>query len=254
MLLPGPEHLHAATNQHPGGRMAETTVSLPKKPRRVTRVTKVTHPTVFTDDAENSFQRQLEANVGGPEVAQRIRYILAGSPKDGRPQFSTPHRVGYLLRMFPQLHPKNPRAQLLYRHLADLAKIDKDGKPTWATVTHQKLAGWLGCSVKSVSRYVRELELTNVLPLIASRPGVEGRASQFLLLLDPFAWAWHQSKSDGATLDYRQGAKTIDIAAAWLANERGELTPEQVAQVETRAKRKQTWRTAPSRMTRFKSR
>jgi len=232
--------------------MAETSVL--KKPRRVTRVTKVTHPTVFTDDAENSFQRQLEANVGGPEVAQRIRYILVGSPKDGRPQFSPTHRVGYLLRMFPQLHPKNPRAQLLYRHLADLAKPDTDDKPTWTTVTHQKLADWLDCSVKSVSRYVRELELTNALPLIASRPGVEGRASQFLLLLDPFAWAWHQEQERQRTLAYRQEAETRGIAAAWQAQAGGELTPEQVAQVETRAKRKRTWRTAPSRVTRFKSR
>jgi hypothetical protein len=69
-------------------------------------------------------------------------------------------------------------------------------------------------------------------------------------VVDPFEWVLRRDIEEQHTKGNRQARKTRQIAAAWKAAERGELTPGQVQQVVNRATRQQNWRLSD----RFKAR
>jgi hypothetical protein len=182
----------------------------------------------------------------GPDDRQEILRILSGRHKDPKPigePFRPGARIGHLLRMYPQLVP-SPRAQGILRNIADLMKPTVKHSTTredWrATVTEAKLAEWSHCSVRQVKREIRWLTKIGW-PLIASTTGRRGRASEYRLVGDPFAFCEKQIRDAAIARARRHPAIVNDHVAAFKAIERGEITLEAAEAKAVAASRRRDW-------------
>jgi hypothetical protein len=200
---------------------------------------------------------ELEALVGGPEKAAAIRRILSGTPTiAGGKLFSCGGRAGHFLRRFPEFSPTPPRARELYRHVADLTKLDAAGRPKPVSITHRKLAVYLHCGIRAVGDAVRQLARTGLFPLLAVTPGRTGRASRFLFVCDPFAFAETQAAEAARVRSRRQPRTVSEQAQAIMAEHSAQISPARSEQLQRYAQRKREWNLPPAegRVARFKQR
>jgi hypothetical protein len=209
------------------------------------------------DDAQLRREGLVETLVGGTARAAEIRRVLAGTPdKAGVPQFSIGARAGYFLRHFPDCAPPSSRAREIYRYIADLSHMDAAGHPQPVSIPHKTLAKYAHCAERSVSAAVRVLARTGRLPLIGVTPGKPGRASRFVFVCDPFAWAAAQEVEADRVRGVRQSAVARKQAQTFRAAQSGTMTDAEAEQHARNLQRQREWNLPPrgGRLARFRSR
>ena len=156
-------------------------------------------------------------------------------------------RAAEFLCTFPHLSPRQPRAQLLYLHIAH--KLDRfptsfkpghRGRPSYS-MTQLAIAVSLRCAEGSVTRFVRELHRTGVVPLLHVIVGKPEQASAFSFIEDPFRYAETQ-KRQVAIRRVDAERQRAAMRAAGFSDEAADASP--------LIKRRETWMAAahsPSR-------
>lgn len=154
-------------------------------------------------------------------------------------------RADAFLCTFPHLSPTQPRAQLLYLHIAH--KLDgfptsfnerHGGRPSYS-MTRFAAATMLRCAESSVTRFVGELHRKGVVPLIHVIVGKPRQASSFSLIEDPFRYMETQQ---------RQGAARRDTAERQRAAMRAAGFPAEDVDANPYIKKREKWMAADHRV------
>ena len=154
-------------------------------------------------------------------------------------------RADAFLCTFPHLSPTQPRAQLLYLHIAH--KLDRcstsfnerhGGRPSYS-MTQLAAATMLRCAEISVTRFVGELHRKGVVPLLHVIAGKLGQASSFSLIEDPFRYMETQQ---------RQGAARRDTAERQRAAMRAAGFPAEDVDANPYIKKREKWMAADHRV------
>lgn len=134
-------------------------------------------------------------------------------------------RADAFLCTFPHLSPTQPRAQLLYLHIAH--KLDgfptsfnerHGGRPSYS-MTRFAAATMLRCAESSVTRFVGELHRKGVVPLIHVIVGKPRQASSFSLIEDPFRYMETQQRQGAARRDTAERQRAAMRAAGFPADD-----------------------------------
>ena len=160
-------------------------------------------------------------------------------------------RADAFLCTFPHLSPTQPRAQLLYLHIAH--KLDcgptsfnkrHGGRPSYS-MTRFAAATMLRCAESSVTRFVGELHRKGVVPLLhviagkLGHAGKLGQASSFSLIEDPFRYMETQQ---------RQGAARRDTAERQRAAMKAAGFPAEAVDTDPYIKKRERWMAADHRV------
>ena len=151
-------------------------------------------------------------------------------------------RAGYLLRKCPRLKFTRP-AKLLYVLLAGFLGVDSKLEKNTVRVPLKVLAGWLGCTPRTVQTLVRELVRSGPLPLLTATPGRPGRASQYTFVENPFAVAAAQAEETERAHRFRQPRLVTMQAAIMVATEAGTIGSEEAGRRHQEAYKRKNWNT-----------
>jgi hypothetical protein len=171
---------------------------------------------VFTDDERKEIVRILSGRGRDPKADKR---------------YPPGARVGFLLRAYPRILFSNSssgaaRAQVVLRHIADLMRprpLLPGHEEFVCSVSLETLARWCRCGKRSVQTALQDLTKAGW-PLLKVNLGRPGRASEYCLVSNPFAFAEKQAVQAEALRKQRQFAAAKKQAAAMQRGAKGEIS------------------------------